>query len=548
MNYNKGIFHKSRWKRFICSFLTVLFLFHVAAPQDLFSLIHAEATSEKAVSSLYVTYTGPTITSPVTLSANDFQVTAVYDNGTSETVSDYIFTSSLDITAEGDYTISVFYKNKNASCTVSYYSIVSQKYYNITFETNGGSHINPMMGILAGSTLSALPESPTRDGYWFRGWYPDTTYQTEFDFNQRITQDYTLYALWEAKENANSNLLSTTISFPTFDAKLSVDLTNQAYGAHVRPYGTPIANSEIKMAAENISKTSAYFAFRFDMADFTYNSQIPLKTIITLPDNYNPEKVTVYFTPDERTIQGACQGSAYSQHSYTFLAYEPGSYIVMCSNTNQSSTSTPAPTAPAASPSAVPTNTPAPTVTEAPTAFPGETPGSAASVSMELSDSVKVKKQATATLSYHNFEASPMAPEELIFNWISSNPSIATVDEHGVVTGIKPGTVTITAISDDELYSASHKIKVVADTIAVKSIKVNKSTVRIKKGKTFTIKATVSPSNATNKKVKFVSSNKKIATVTSKGKVKGIKKGSCTISVKAVDGSKVVKKVKIKVS
>ncbi|MBQ9014992.1 MAG: Ig-like domain-containing protein [Firmicutes bacterium] len=60
----------------------------------------------------------------------------------------------------------------------------------------------------------------------------------------------------------------------------------------------------------------------------------------------------------------------------------------------------------------------------------------------------------------------------------------------------------------------------------------------MKKGKKKTLKATVSPSNAANKAVTWKSSNKKVATVTSKGVVKAKKKGKATITVTTKDGKK----------
>ena len=71
----------------------------------------------------------------------------------------------------------------------------------------------------------------------------------------------------------------------------------------------------------------------------------------------------------------------------------------------------------------------------------------------------------------------------------------------------------------------------------VKKIKLNKSSITIYVGDTYSLKATVSPSNASNKKVTWSSSNKKVATVSSSGKVTAKKAGKVTITVKAKDGS-----------
>jgi len=75
-----------------------------------------------------------------------------------------------------------------------------------------------------------------------------------------------------------------------------------------------------------------------------------------------------------------------------------------------------------------------------------------------------------------------------------------------------------------------------ADT-KVTAIKLNKTEVTLDKGKTFQLKAKITPANATNKKVKWTTSNKKVATVSSTGMVKGVKEGTATITCTAADGS-----------
>lgn len=89
---------------------------------------------------------------------------------------------------------------------------------------------------------------------------------------------------------------------------------------------------------------------------------------------------------------------------------------------------------------------------------------------------------------------------------------------------------TATTAKKTETKPAASKVKVI-------KVGLNYSTIYLTKGKSKTLKATVSPSNATKKSVKWSSSNKKIATVNAKGKVTGKKAGSAMITVKAKDGS-----------
>ncbi len=117
----------------------------------------------------------------------------------------------------------------------------------------------------------------------------------------------------------------------------------------------------------------------------------------------------------------------------------------------------------------------------------------------------------------------------------TSNKKVVTVSKKGVVTAKKKGKATVTA------YAKANKkkkvsIKVIVGT-PVSKIKLNKTKANLKVGKTVSLKATVSPKGASYKKVLWKTSNKKIATVSSTGKVKAKKKGTAKITATAADGS-----------
>lgn len=104
----------------------------------------------------------------------------------------------------------------------------------------------------------------------------------------------------------------------------------------------------------------------------------------------------------------------------------------------------------------------------------------------------------------------------------SSNTKIATVNSKtGTVKGIKAGTVTITATSGK--LKATYKLTVKNPTFTL-----TKSSATIAKGKTTTIRSKATPVST----VTYTTSNKKVATVTGKGVVKGVSKGKATITVK----------------
>lgn len=147
--------------------------------------------------------------------------------------------------------------------------------------------------------------------------------------------------------------------------------------------------------------------------------------------------------------------------------------------------------------------------------------------------SVYPGKTATIKATYSN------TTPETTKVWASSNTSVATVNQNGVVKGVKAGKATI-SLTVQNPGDAQALVVTCAVTVKqyVTSITLNATKKTIYNGKSFTLKAKVNPKNAANKAVTYKSSNKKIATVTAKGVVKGIKPGKATITVTAKDGSK----------
>jgi len=67
--------------------------------------------------------------------------------------------------------------------------------HTLTFETNGGSAINPIT-VRHGNAV-ARPADPTKDKYTFIGWYADPEFTEEYDFATVLEADKTIYAKFE---------------------------------------------------------------------------------------------------------------------------------------------------------------------------------------------------------------------------------------------------------------------------------------------------------------------------------------------------------------
>jgi phosphate transport system substrate-binding protein len=123
-----------------------------------------------------------------------------------------------------------------------------------------------------------------------------------------------------------------------------------------------------------------------------------------------------------------------------------------------------------------------------------------------------------------------------ILTYTSSNTDIATVSSTGKITAVDLGSATITVKTND----GSNVKKTCKVTVAnsVTGIKLNKTSATVGVDKKLTLKATIQPTDADDKRVSWKSSNPSIAAVTSAGVVTGKKTGTVTITATTVDGKK----------
>ena len=219
---------------------------------------------------------------------------------------------------------------------------------------------------------------------------------------------------------------------------------------------------------------------------------------------------------------------------------------------------TPTPTvAPTTAPTQVPTPTPTATPTVAPTTTPTQVPTptvptpAATEVPSSIPDATPVILPTPPTVTPLPPASEPRAftlnktsvtlytkgkkiiqlsaDTESVVKYTSDNEKVAVVDENGRVTAKKAGTALITASADG--YQSTCRIVVKKPTF-----KVAKKMIKVKKGKKARIIVKVRPTT----KVVFASANKKIAAVTKKGMLKGMKKGRTKIKVKCYGITKTV--------
>ena len=128
---------------------------------------------------------------------NGKQTNVVQVNGNS------LVSKPANPTKEG-YTFAGWYKDKEfttvydftkpVTSNITIYAKWNINTYTVTFNSNGGSAVSSVK--VKYKEVIKKPTNPTRSGYYFAGWYTDTSYEEKFSFLTEIKKDITLYADW----------------------------------------------------------------------------------------------------------------------------------------------------------------------------------------------------------------------------------------------------------------------------------------------------------------------------------------------------------------
>ena len=163
---------------------------------------------------------------------------------------------------------------------------------------------------------------------------------------------------------------------------------------------------------------------------------------------------------------------------------------------------------------------------------------SATAVTLNTTE-LTISKGASATLFL------TVTPEDFTdaVSWKSSNTSVATISDAGVVKAVDVGTATIKVVVGSK--SASCKVTVQQP---VTGITLNKTSLTLEALGTYQLTATANPNTAVDRRISWSSSAPEVASVDENGLVTAHKKGSATITASAMDGSGVTKTCAVTVS
>ena len=454
----------------------------------------------------------------------------------------------------------------------------------VTYDKNSTDSVDGMpdaASVDEGATIAEAPAAPTRAGYVFDGWFTETACTTPFVFAEDDTAtpvavDTTLYAKWTQAFNVTFDAAGGSAVAPDALATQVVRTGEQATAPVVERAGyeflgwfvgdtdtafdfsTPITANTALTAHW---KDSSVWTVAFDAMDGTppLKQAVTKDTPIAAPEDptrdtgytfkgwYTAETggsawnftdnvtgdMTLYarWTVETKFIDSKdASGAPIStvQTDYRTAVTRPSGDPVKAGYTfagwYSDSTCT------------VSYDFTKP-ITRSVSIYAGWTENRPASVEITGTNSVDAGSEAQLTATVKAGGDKTLLDKYNVVTWTSSDETVATISDEGVVTGVKAGTATITA-TVAQWTGVSKTLEVTVTVPAPQSVEVTPNAKSLKVGDEVTLSAAVSPSQAPQG-VTWSSDATDVATVdSSTGAVKAVKAGTATITATSTeDGS-----------
>ena len=151
-----------------------------------------------------------------------------------------------------------------------------------------------------------------------------------------------------------------------------------------------------------------------------------------------------------------------------------------------------------------------------------------------LPDNIEIALDETIRVSY---EISPSNATNDKLYWMSSDDSVVTVTDDGLITGKRIGSTKIFVVSSNGVKSSA-TINVVNKYVDIKQISIDKTAPEaVYSGTSIQLNASIVPTNATNRNIEWTSSNPDIASVDSNGLVTTKTAGTAVITATSATGN-----------
>lgn len=277
------------------------------------------------VRSVYASYNGPAVIVGNEPARDDFYVTAIYNDGTVERVTEFALTPAV-VEEEGSNIMVVSYEDFSAEVKVQGRArrVVSLKAEYIGLPVVVGKTVDmedikviatfndDSTGEVTNFTLSSSVIQKIGDNLltvFCDGRYTRMTVRgvesEEIDYNHGV------------KKTIRDNKVSSRISI--------------AVGQKADPDQVEIVKVDrelVKKAMHRLVKTDKYIAYEVVFNDPEQASFLPMTMKVTVPADFDPDNFAVYYTPNKKTIMAQMNGEFINSNTYEFKMFQPGTYII----------------------------------------------------------------------------------------------------------------------------------------------------------------------------------------------------------------------------
>ena len=226
-----------------------------------------------------------------------------------------VYTATITITPKANYTVKGIAENgytvsgaetvtneaDSATITAVYAATGSKssggsgstKRYTVSFNTNGGNKITSQT--VAKDNSVKEPTAPIKENFEFAGWYTDKELTTKYDFTEKVTKSFTLYAKWteQKQENGGSgDVVNDNSGNENKESSNTIVLTIDEHDAFV--YGTTKTNDVAPKVVNDRTMLPARFVAENLGATVEWDGEKQLVTITG--KNEKQEDVTILIT------------------------------------------------------------------------------------------------------------------------------------------------------------------------------------------------------------------------------------------------------------
>jgi hypothetical protein len=226
-----------------------------------------------------------------------------------------VYTATITITPKANYTVKGIAENgytvsgaqtvtneaDSATITAVYAATGSKssggsgstKRYTVSFNTNGGNKITSQT--VAKDNSVKEPTAPIKENFEFAGWYTDKELTTKYDFTEKVTKSFTLYAKWTEQKQENGGSeddVNNNSGNENKESSNTIVLTIDEHDALV--YGTTKTNDVAPKVVNDRTMLPARFVAENLGATVEWDGEKQLVTITG--KNEKQEDVTILIT------------------------------------------------------------------------------------------------------------------------------------------------------------------------------------------------------------------------------------------------------------